>query len=337
MKSEDSRLKLTVIYSSISFLIFIALSMGLYYLFASSINQSYLAEVDRRCELLNISASGNNENYTVASVAGQVAKEQVMRIILVLDTAMFIAFPLFGWFLTRQTLKPVTAALERQKQFVSDASHEMRTPLSIINGELELALKKDRPVADYKQVIKTVQEEIRHLTKLVESLLILARGSVNKNISFDHVDITDLINSVIMELEPKIVVKNLKIEFRPAETSSVVRGQTYLLGILFSNLVENAIKYSPDKSRIFIGIETVGNFIRTTIRDEGMGMSKTDLRKIFDRFYRSDISRVRTGGFGLGLSIADSIVRQHMGKIKVLSQLSRGSTFMVDLPRAAAG
>lgn len=225
---------------------------------------------------------------------------------------------------------------EQQKQFVSDASHEMRTPLAIMSGEIEVILKKKRTVADYKKTLVSTKEETDRLSKLVENLLFLAKDNQNTQIlQHESIDITDSINEVTQALLPKSKQKKVSIglEVKAVATAPIVKGYPSLLRQLFYNLLDNAITYTPKRGKITITLLEVKSTIVIAIHDTGIGIAKEEQSKILNRFYRVDTSRSETKGYGLGLSIVKSIIARHNGKLLITSEVKKGSTFTVILPK----
>jgi two-component system, OmpR family, sensor histidine kinase CiaH len=330
---QKTRVKLTFIYSFLFFILFWALSFGIFLWMRESLYERYISQVKTAHER-EPKEIFDKADEKIASIAGSVAISQLGVILLTINGAFFVFIPLLSYYLTGKTLHPVKQSYDQQKQFVSDASHEMRTPLSIMSGEMELALKRQRTVQEYQAILRSSLEEINRLSTLINNLLFLARGNAPKQkIRMEHVDITDLISSVVHLYHPKMKEKGLHIHFTPAEKSLVVIGHAYMLHTVFSNLLDNAIKYTPMKGKIWISISAVSSMVKVSIRDNGIGISGTDTDKIFDRFYRVDTSRSNPKGYGLGLSIAKSIIIRHHGKIEVLSTPFKGSTFIVYLPQ----
>jgi len=248
---------------------------------------------------------------------------------------MIIIVPVIAWLMTRRTLAPVQHIHEQQKQFVSDVAHELRTPLSIMSGELEVALRKERTQADYQQVLNSSKQETDRLIELSENLLFLARADQGRQaIEFGKVDITDLIGSVIAGLQAQSTKQEIAIHFQPEEEPTFARGQAGMLSRLFLNLIQNAIQYTPSHGEIWISLSTGKQYVEVEVRDTGVGIPPEDQQKIFDRFYRVDQSRSQTKGYGLGLAICKSIVELHHGSITVRSALGKGSTFTVILPHS---
>lgn len=332
------RLKLTLLYSALFFIIFWSLSFGLYSMVSNSLGESYLTQVrQRHLHPENLPFPPENipfeQHAIIVNIAGTVALEHLQQVLLLLNTGLLLIVPLASWFLTGKTLEPLQKNHEQQRQFVSDASHELRTPLSIISGEMEVALTKARSPLEYKNVLRSGKEEIDRLTTLVENLLYLARSDDQKiKLNLQAVDITDLLSSLIAEFKTRIKEKKINIDFQPPKMSLTTNGQTTMLQTLFRNLLDNAIKYSIEGGHVWIKIAKAANFISVEIKDDGTGIPYQDKEKIFERFYRVDTSRSETKGFGLGLSLVKSIVEYHQGKIMVKSIPGKGSTFTVFLP-----
>jgi two-component system, OmpR family, sensor kinase len=314
-------------------MLFWVLSFGIFLWMRESLVEGYISRVKQIHEIEphEIFDLGDEK---IATIAGTVVIAQLGLILFTINGGFFVLIPLVSYYLTGKTLHPIQKLYEQQKQFVSDASHELRTPLSIMSGEMELALKKQRSGKEYKKIIQSSFEEINRLSTLVNNLLFLARGTYGKQkIKLDRVDITDLINTVVHIYHLKIREKTIKIHFTPAEKSLMVCGQHTMLQTLFSNLVDNAIKYTPDKGQIWIRITSDSEMVHVDIKDNGIGLNRIDQEKIFDRFFRADASRSETKGFGLGLSIAQSIAHLHNGNITVDSVANKGSVFTVSLPQ----
>jgi len=214
-------------------------------------------------------------------------------------------------------------------------AHELRTPLSIMSGELEVALRKERTPADYQQVLNSSKQETDRLIELSENLLFLARADQGRQaIEFEKVDITDLIGSVIAGLQAQSTKQEIAIHFQPEEEPTFVEGQPGMLTRLFLNLIQNAIQYTPSHGEIWISLSTGKQYVEVEVRDTGVGIPPEEQEKIFNRFYRVDASRSQTKGYGLGLAICKSIVELHHGRITVRSALRKGSTFTVILPHS---
>ncbi|MEO5928550.1 MAG: heavy metal sensor histidine kinase [Candidatus Kapaibacterium sp.] len=225
------------------------------------------------------------------------------------------------------------SSFERIRQFTADASHELRTPLTILTGELELALRTRKSPEDYQDVLSSALQEVLRLSHVVESLLLLSRTDMGQ-ISLIK-EPTDLIETLEEVADAATILgtqKNIYISFRHSQALFIEADRAKLYQI-FLNLVDNAIKYTPEGGMISIAVHPDGEFAEIRVRDTGIGISPEHRKKIFDRFYRVDKARSREiGGAGLGLSIVQWIVEIHGGTISVESEPGQGSTFIVRLP-----
>jgi len=224
-------------------------------------------------------------------------------------------------------------AFQRQKQFTSDASHELRAPLSVIEAESTLALQKERPPSDYRQSLETISQGASQMSSLIEQLLTLARADAGKEQwNFTEVDLGKLITNLSADAE--VLCQEKGLSFQLGQTQDlVVKGDEARLRGLFMNLLDNAIRYTPAPGTISVSLRREGQMAVVTVKDTGVGIPVEDIPLIFERFYRVDKSRSRVdGGTGLGLAISRHIAEAHGGKIEVESQVGAGSTFSVWLP-----
>ena len=324
---------MTLFYSALFFCFFWIFSISLYVWMEKSIGDGMIVNQVKQQE-----QRGQFEGEFVGksvTIAGNIALDQLKTILLLLNCGLLPVIPLTAWLLTRRTLAPVQAIHERQQQFTSDVSHELRTPLSIMSGEIEVALKKDRTRNDYQQTLKSAKEETDRLGRLVENLLLLAQmEQTNQARDVEAVDITDLINQVVGEFQQKSNEKQVAVHFALAEESVVVVGQEAQLRQLFFNILDNAMKYTPENGKITIGLSQDTNYAIIKVNDTGIGIAPEQQARIFDRFYRIDAARSETKGYGLGLAIAQAIVAIHNGKIRVHSAVGIGTTFSLFLPLA---
>jgi len=228
-------------------------------------------------------------------------------------------------------LQRLEGAFTSQKHLFEDLSHELKTPLTILKGEFEVVLKKARPSEEYETILRSSLEEIDRMTSLVENLLMLASFE-SKNIMPEtrELDLGHLVKGVIAGMRRLGERKNIGISFA-GEESVRIAGDEEELKQLFLNIIDNAVKYTPEGGRIDIRLEKGGDDAVVAITDTGVGMSSADLAHIFDRFYRVHSAKPHYG-FGLGLSIVKAIVDAHKGSIKVESAVGQGTTFIISLP-----
>jgi len=222
-------------------------------------------------------------------------------------------------------------AFTAQRQLFADLSHELKTPLTILKGEFEVILKKMRSHQEYQSVLNSALEEINKIIKLAEGLLLLAKFD-SKEVALDKkvLDLNALLQRVLNNIKGVAELKGIKTSLT-ADANVSVEGDANQLKTLFLNILDNAVKYTPQEGRIEVGLKKDKAIARIEIKDTGPGIPKEEIGHIFDRFYRVDKSR-NSIGFGLGLSIAKSITEAHNGAIEVRSQPSQGTTFVVSLP-----
>jgi signal transduction histidine kinase len=211
------------------------------------------------------------------------------------------------------------------KRFSNDVSHELKTPLTIIRGEIELGLRKERSNQEYKNILVSTLEETISLQELINSLLFLSKSN-NKEIEqqFTDVELDEIITEVIAQNKKLIEIKNIKFYFHHFD-NIVVQGHSLLLKILIGNIIQNSLKYSHKNSIVDISL----NNERLIIKDYGIGIKETDLKNIFDRFYRVDDSR-SGNGYGLGLSIVKSIANIHNFTLDVKSKYEEFTQFTIN-------
>jgi len=225
-------------------------------------------------------------------------------------------------------------SFEQIRQFSVDASHELRTPLTIMRGEVELALRSSKDPEEYRRILVSNLEEIVRLSAITENLLTLSKADLGQEtvLFSEKINLRELLNELYEDSEVIALKKQISIRLEKNEDMSLY-GDPLRLRQLMLNLVDNAIKYTPEKGNVTISSERENTFAKIRVVDTGIGIPKEEQRKIFDRFYRVDKGRSREmGGSGLGLSIAKWIAELHKGRIEVESEVDKGSTFMVFLP-----
>lgn len=229
-------------------------------------------------------------------------------------------------------------AFRRQRRFTADASHELRTPLTIIKGDLSLALSRPRETSYYHQVLAEIDEEVDHMSHLVERLLALARADAEGiTLHRQTVDLGALLADLIEQIRPLAEAKGLELTTQIA-TNLTTNVDPDIVTQVVLNLLENAIKYtSSGEVRLSAHrARPTNGEIQITVADSGPGIPAEHLPHIFDRFYRVDRARSRQiGGAGLGLAIARELARAHGGDVTVHSTPGEGSTFTVHLPEQA--
>ena len=225
-------------------------------------------------------------------------------------------------------------AFEAQKQFVQDASHELRTPIAIAQTNLEVLEMDERATtADYRQVMEVIKLSLERMTSVNEGLLLLSEGEPTQS-GWSVVNVASIMDEVDMEERANAAASGISLQVEPPAHDVVVRGDAMRLKQAIINLVDNAIKYNRPGGMVKVSAQAGDSDVIVQVQDNGIGISQTDQQRIFDRFYRVDKSRSRAhGGTGLGLAIVKKIAEDHKGSVSVESVPGEGSTFRIVLPR----
>jgi heavy metal sensor kinase len=231
-------------------------------------------------------------------------------------------------------LQKIQQVLISQRQFIQDVSHELRTPLTIMRGELEVALKRQRTSDEYHAILVSILDESKKVGKLLEDLLTLARyDSSSASLAREQADISLAVEEIIEDMQTLAFQKGITIELT-CQDGLVIPIDRPKLTRSFINILDNAIKYTPENGRISVEVIQSAGSVAITIADTGIGIPEGDLPHIFDRFYQVDKSR-SSAGFGLGLSISRSIIEAHGGTVAVQSVEDQGTIFTISLPMGA--
>ena len=226
-------------------------------------------------------------------------------------------------------------AFSTQKQFSANAAHELRTPLAVLQTNLEVFEKKQEPeMVEYQQLFTMIKEQTARLSQLVGTLLDMTNlKSVPRT---DHVSLEELVDEVFCDLDPVAEKAGISIHFDDSssqDSHTDVTGSYVLLYRAVYNLVENAIKYNRPNGSVTVSVKEKNSQVMILVKDTGIGISPENQKKIFDPFFRVDKSRSRAmGGAGLGLALVDSIAREHGGSVKVLESNEKGSIIALMLP-----
>jgi len=239
-----------------------------------------------------------------------------------------------GMILTRQAMQPTEQSFERLKQFTADASHELRSPLMAIETNVQVALKypeESRSRGDTEK-FEAIASATSQMTCLTENLLLLARTDQLPNHYWEVLNLTDLLDDLVRLYQPQAEAKTIHLQTSESKPLYLL-GDIDQLRRLFTNLIVNALQYTPEGGQVEIERRLVGKQIIVSVKDTGMGILPEQLDQVFDRFWRAEQSRsYASGGSGLGLAIAQAIAQSHGGLITVTSQPGTGSCFTVRLP-----
>ncbi len=280
--------------------------------------------------------SPNGERIVFSDISSERSTLQnLAKTCAVLGATCFVVFLGISSVLAFWMVKPVDRAWKQQRQFVADASHELKTPLTVIISNAEMLQSAEYNAESKVQFADSVLIMSRHMRQLVERLLDLARADNDQNKgAFSPLDFSTLTQQALLPFEPVFFEKGLTLS-SSIQSGITVNGNGQQLNQLIDILLDNAQKYAAPQGEVTIRLEQVRrHHCRLSVANPGEVISPEDLKNIFKRFYRVDKARSRNGSFGLGLSIAESIVLSHRGKI--LAESKNGTnTFSVELPKAA--
>ncbi len=219
------------------------------------------------------------------------------------------------------------------REFMADASHELRTPIAIIRGESEVALLQNRDTAEYRESLKIIEDEASILSRLVDDMLALARADAGeRHIKREEFYLNDLVEDCCRAAQALALRKEIALTF-DSTADIIYYGDEEMLRRLLLNLLDNAIKYTPIGGMVSVKLTATAKQIDLEIADTGIGIPAGAIPYIFERFYRVEKARSRAdGGSGLGLAIAKWVAEAHHGSIRLQSHPSKGSTFIVSLP-----
>ena len=275
-----------------------------------------------------IKVSLASDNYINQSMASLVA---TLGGVCLGSLAVFFAI---SFFLSRWALRPVESAWRQQQQFVADASHELKTPLTVIRANNSILLSQpDKTIRSQEQWIQSTETEAECMQGLVNDMLYLARPENQERTSLESdVDFSDIVSSVTLQFESVAFEKGISLD-EQIENNLVVRGDAARLQRLASTLVDNACKYADTHGTVRVTLVHASQKCELRVTNTGTAIDPEDLPHLFDRFFRADKARVRSeGGFGLGLSIAKTIAEESHSSIDVRSSETQGTTFTVTLP-----
>lgn len=226
-------------------------------------------------------------------------------------------------------------SFKEQQRFIADASHELRTPLAVLRGESEVALSKPRTTTEYQESLSLIKDEAERLSRIVEDLFILARQPIDAPATLvkESLSLNEVVKDCARAGQVLANQKGVRLRTEADSAPIILNGDDELLKRMLLNLLDNAVKYTPEGGEIAVTLTRENGNALITVRDTGIGIGPDQQARVFDRFYRVDKARSRAlGGAGLGLSIARWIVEAHAGVIYVESEAGKGSSFTVELP-----
>lgn len=332
---EKASVKLTLLY--------LAILMAISLFFSATLYQAYLSELEHglrrpgnvfELEILpGLSRSIRDQILAAREQQFEEAKDRILIRLLLLNMIILTGGGLVSYYLAKRTLQPIEEAHESLERFTADASHELRTPITAMKSENEVALMDPKLSLNEARLQLTSNiEELDKLTNLTEGLLRLSRLD-NHKLSFEPSEAGLIVEEAIKRVTPQAEAKAIQISSQISSVKTLNADASSLTEAIVI-LLDNAIKYSPEKSEIKIWVGQESQFVTFVVSDIGTGIKARELPHIFDRFYRADSSRSKqeTTGYGLGLAIAKSIAEAHHGKLLVKSTPGKGSCFTLKIP-----
>lgn len=256
----------------------------------------------------------------------------LLKVFLIVGSISLFLLFYISVYLTNKTIKPIKESFEKQKQFIADASHELKTPLAIIRTNTSvITSNKDKTVDSQIKWINYISNQVDRMAKLIDDMLSLTKLDSNKVMEEkSSFDFSKVLDSILLGFEAVVFENNIILETE-IQKNVDLKANKEEIKKLCSILLDNALKYTNSGGRIDVILYEDKNKVYLKVKNTGDGIKKEDLEKIFERFYRVDTSRAReTGGYGLGLSIAKSIVEIHNGKIYAESNIGKDTTFIVE-------
>ncbi|NTV88847.1 MAG: GHKL domain-containing protein, partial [Clostridiales bacterium] len=254
---------------------------------------------------------------------------------LIVFLVMLVAIYMISRFFANKAIRPVSEAFDKQKQFIADASHELKTPLAVINTNVDVLLSNsDETISSQSKWLQYIKSESERMSRLTNDLLYLTQiDNAEKELIFTGFNISETVENIVMTMEAVIFEHDISFSYT-IEPGLRVYGSSEQISQVSMILLDNAIKYTNPSGKVSISLKKHQGCVSLSVSNTGEGIAAEHLGRIFDRFYRTDKSRSRkNGGYGLGLAIAKAIVEQHSGKISVKSsEEEKLTTFTVDLP-----
>jgi len=302
-------------------------------------------EGDPPIRAITLPLQNSETGQTIGRVRASQSMEENQEAIARLDVALAFSIvigtgfgALAGFLMTRRAMVPIETSFLRMKQFVGDASHELRSPIMAISSNAQVALRYPAGMRSGDQEkFETIAATAQQMKELTEHLFQLTRAEDQPPQGVGPLALGALLRDQVERLRPRAQQHAVGLQLHlPPQASLQVNGSSSDLGLLFSNLIENALAYTPDGGQVQITAEADHQTVRVLVEDNGIGIAQDQIPFLFDRFWRADAARqYNSGGYGLGLSIVQAILLKYRGSIQVNSLPGQGSSFEVLLPALA--
>ena len=323
-----ARLKLTCMYVLIAFVMLFFSSGIIYSAFAGQLQHRFQGFPTNRGILIVGNLPPRSED-----VLGDLTNSLVL-----VDCAFLLLAAIVSYWLAGETLRPIEIAFERKRRFLSDASHELRTPLAILKTDFENTLHHPELTAELRKRTQSNIEEVDRMTRIVSDLLTLSRVDEDLPIApaaLVALPLTEIVSKTCTRLQSIAEEHRVSLSCGSSDPMLQALGEEESLIHALTNVIRNGILYNRAGGSVTVSTRTEGSQVVVDIVDTGIGIADKDLKHIFDRFYRVDLSRSRaTGGSGLGLAIVQSVMHQLGGKVEIQSEIGKGTTISLFLPRA---
>lgn len=347
---SSARLKLTFWYVMIILTINLTIS-SLFFQRTNTVLEREFAKIEERIEQAERLSSAAGEPNRPGSDRVQLTilrnnldqtRQKILWQLVTINAFIAVLAGVSSFWLAGQTLQPIQETMEEQKRFIGDAAHELKTPLTALRSSIEVELMGKKKTSATTQLLNDLLIDVSDLQNLIGSLLQLAKVE-DAQLQLQKVTLQPLLQKAIKQAKTLAQKKNITIEYA-SETKNVRHDHTYkvmgdpsMLVEVFLIFLDNAIKYSPQNTKINVSFSASVNQLKVSISDQGIGIAKHHLPHVFERFYRVDAARKKeaghASGYGLGLSIAHKILDWHHASVKVISQIDKGTTFTLTFPR----
>ncbi len=327
---SKATLVLTAYYTAGIFVVLVAMNMLMYGLFIKNL---HIEPHGNRIVVVPEERGESTGEEEIENSVSEEVRENLIETLFYIDILVVLAGAGIGYLLARGALRPIRISYERQKRFVSDAAHELRTPLSVLKAATESSLERERTNTEYIRALKDILDETNMLTTLTDDLLLFSRVERMPVVHKENVHFSEVVATEVRRIGPYAEKRHISLH-TDLNPDIHVAGDTHLLKRVCINLLKNAVDYNKDGGEISITLSTSGTQCLLSMKDTGVGIAPSDLHRIFDPFFKASTSRkaVYGHGSGLGLSIVKESIEAHGGSIQVTSDVGKGTVVTVSLP-----